>query len=138
MSFALAATTRVAIQPTFRIIASRCVTGIRPRSVSLLLTMPKRNRTEQAVAAVVVVEPAHEPASRPERTRSAKKKTAEEAWDYPSGNESPLTDLDDDSPRKPKGKAAGKRRKKKSDAPVVYNIPPVEQKTTSFRGTLSL
>lgn len=76
---------------------------------------------------------------RSKRTRSPRKK--EEAWDYPDADpdDSPLTDLDDDfdaSPSKKKkvGKAGTTKRKRKNQEPVVYDIPPVEPKETSFKG----
>jgi hypothetical protein len=45
--------------------------------------------------------------------------------------ESPLTDLDDEQPVSPSKK---RRRKAKVVEPVVYDIPPVESKTTTYQG----
>ncbi|KAH9903260.1 UV-endonuclease UvdE-domain-containing protein [Cubamyces lactineus] len=52
-----------------------------------------------------------------------------------TGFESPLTELDDEPPvaEAPKKK---RTRRKKNTEPVVYDIPPVETKTTSFKGRL--
>jgi UV DNA damage endonuclease len=47
------------------------------------------------------------------------------------GSESPLTELEDEQPPNPPKK---RRRKTKVVEPVVYNIPPVESKMTTFRG----
>lgn len=50
-----------------------------------------------------------------------------------SGSESPLTDLEseaDTEPPPPKKR----RRKGKVAEPVVYDIPPVETKTSTFKG----
>jgi hypothetical protein len=49
--------------------------------------------------------------------------------------ESPLTDLDDESeqPVSPPNKL---RRKTQVVEPVVYDIPPVESKTTTYRGVI--
>jgi hypothetical protein len=47
------------------------------------------------------------------------------------GEDSPLTDLDDDQPVSPPKK---RRRKAKVVEPVVYDILPVESKTTTYRG----
>ncbi|KAH9993331.1 UV-endonuclease UvdE-domain-containing protein [Russula compacta] len=47
--------------------------------------------------------------------------------------ESPLTELEDDQPALPPKK---RRRKTKAIEPVVYDIPPVESKTTTYRGRL--
>ncbi|KAL7284751.1 hypothetical protein ACG7TL_002058 [Trametes sanguinea] len=54
-----------------------------------------------------------------------------------AGFESPLTELDEDVPveeEAPKKKRAVRR--KKNTEPVVYDIPPVETKTTTFKGRL--
>ncbi|KAI9060043.1 UV-endonuclease UvdE [Trametes sanguinea] len=51
--------------------------------------------------------------------------------------ESPLTELDEDVPAEeeaPKKKRAARR--KKNTEPVIYDIPPVETKTTTFNGRL--
>lgn len=50
------------------------------------------------------------------------------------GAESPLTDLESEEITEPSPKKKQKRRAKVMD-PVVYDIPPVEIKTTSFKGT---
>jgi hypothetical protein len=47
------------------------------------------------------------------------------------GEESPLTDLDDDQPVSPPKK---RQRKAKVVEPVVYDILPVESKTTTYQG----
>ncbi len=47
------------------------------------------------------------------------------------GSESPLTELEDEQPPNPPKK---RRRKTKVVEPVVYDIPPVESKMTTFRG----
>lgn len=45
--------------------------------------------------------------------------------------ESPLTELEDDQPVLPPKK---RRRTTKAIEPLVYDIPPVESKTTTYRG----
>ncbi|CAL1710108.1 unnamed protein product [Somion occarium] len=54
------------------------------------------------------------------------------------GNESPLTELEEDELDKDLVKAPAKkrRRKTKDNEPVVYDIPPVEIKSTTFKGRL--
>jgi len=54
----------------------------------------------------------------------------EEAMD--PGSESPLTDLEFEGPAEPPPKR--KRRRAKVVEPVVYDIPPVETKASTFRG----
>lgn len=109
--------------------------SLQRRSISWLSPMAKRKRTEGEIAPTVAVEVETTAViiSRPKRKRAVKKK--EEAWDYPSaddGNESPLTDLEhEESPKRTKRKGS---RKKKTDEPVVYDIPPVKHKTTEFQG----
>lgn len=52
-----------------------------------------------------------------------------------TGNESPLTDLEDEEyPQEVESTPKKRRRRKKDLEPVVYDIPPVENKETSFRG----
>ncbi|OJT06819.1 UV-damage endonuclease [Trametes pubescens] len=53
-----------------------------------------------------------------------------------AGFESPLTDLDDDGPAEAKLPKKRQTRKRKVKEPVVYDIPPVETKTTTFKGRL--
>ncbi|EIW53258.1 UV-endonuclease UvdE [Trametes versicolor FP-101664 SS1] len=53
-----------------------------------------------------------------------------------AGFESPLTDLDDDGPADVKTPKKKPKRKQKVKEPVVYDIPPVETKTTTFKGRL--
>ena len=48
------------------------------------------------------------------------------------GSESPLTDLESEGPAEPPPKR--KRRRAKVVQPVVYDIPPVETKASTFRG----
>ena len=50
-----------------------------------------------------------------------------------SGFESPLTELEDEQPLSP-SPPKKRRRKTKVVEPVVYDIPPVESKMTTFRG----
>lgn len=111
------------------------------------LAMPKRKRTQQEVemAHAPVPIPVPTPGStptRPKRTRSPKKKVAEESWDaYGDPQEaegSPLTDLDVESSPKKAKKGGGKRKAKE---PVVYTekeIPPVERKFIDFKGAFYL
>ena len=49
------------------------------------------------------------------------------------GSESPLTELEDEQPSSP-SPPKKRRRKTKVVEPVVYDIPPVESKMTTFRG----
>lgn len=49
------------------------------------------------------------------------------------GSESPLTELEDEQPASP-SPPKKRRRKTKVVEPVVYDIPPVESKMTTFRG----
>jgi UV DNA damage endonuclease len=49
------------------------------------------------------------------------------------GTESPLTDLEPEETAEPAPKKKRKRMVKVIE-PVVYNIPPVETKTTTFKG----
>lgn len=51
-----------------------------------------------------------------------------------AGFESPLTDLDDDGPAEVKTAKKKQTRKQKVKEPVVYDIPPVETKPTTFNG----
>ena len=51
----------------------------------------------------------------------------------------PLSEVDDDEPTakgSPKAKKPRRRRAKASDEPVVYDIPPVETKETTYKGRL--
>src|SRR6266581_6279418 len=48
-------------------------------------------------------------------------------------SESPLTELEDEPPPSP-SPPKKRRRKAKVVEPVVYDIPPVESKMTTFRG----
>lgn len=51
------------------------------------------------------------------------------------GYESPLTELDDDEASlEPKAPSKKRRRRKKDVEPIVYDIPPVETKETTFKG----
>ena len=50
------------------------------------------------------------------------------------GTESPLTELESEGSVEPPPKKKRGRRAKVTE-PVVYHIPPVETKTTSFKGT---
>ncbi|KAH9925003.1 UV-endonuclease UvdE [Epithele typhae] len=51
--------------------------------------------------------------------------------------EGPLSELDEDPGDKaPPKKKRQRRRRRKNDEPVVYDIPPVETKTTTFKGRL--
>ncbi|KAJ3552911.1 hypothetical protein NM688_g3903 [Phlebia brevispora] len=114
--------------------------------------MPKRKRTvsnpiapstvvaetsSTAVASAVVQE------TPPARRRSSRAKKVKKAivdeeipWDYPNREDSPLTELEDDEfQEKSHKKSPGKRkRRKKVEEPVVYDIPPVERKYTNFKG----
>ncbi|KAI0078030.1 UV-endonuclease UvdE [Panus rudis PR-1116 ss-1] len=117
------------------------------RSVSILMP-PKRKRTavvdgmaEVAASVVVTDSTAQEEPATPRKSGRAKKKVSyteapiavDDAVD--PGNESPLTDLDVESVEEPKSPTK-KRRKRKPSEPVVYDIPPVEAKTTTFKGRL--
>ena len=53
------------------------------------------------------------------------------------GDESPLTELEDEEDELEKSSKKRKRRKKNSE-PEVYVIPPVETKTTNFKGAFPL
>jgi len=50
------------------------------------------------------------------------------------GSESPLTDLESEGEADTKPPPPKKRRKVKVAVPVVYDIPPVETKTSTFKG----
>ena len=50
------------------------------------------------------------------------------------GTESPLTELESEGSAEPPPKKKRGRRVKVTE-PVVYHIPPVETKTTTFKGT---
>jgi len=50
------------------------------------------------------------------------------------GSESPLTDLESEGATEPPPRKK-RRRKVKVAEPVVYDIPPVETKTSTFKGT---
>ncbi|KAK7682809.1 hypothetical protein QCA50_014193 [Cerrena zonata] len=75
--------------------------------------------------------------STPRRRTSTREKKPVSYADQQASNdtraESPLTDLEgtDDVPKIP-----AKRRRKKDVEPVVYDIPPVESKETTFKGRL--
>ncbi|KAI0357706.1 UV-endonuclease UvdE [Trametes cingulata] len=53
-----------------------------------------------------------------------------------SGFESPLTELDEEAPAEEASPKKKRARRKKNAEPVVYDIPPVETKETTFRGRL--
>ncbi|KAI0658056.1 UV-endonuclease UvdE-domain-containing protein [Cubamyces menziesii] len=53
-----------------------------------------------------------------------------------AGFESPLTELDDDPPVEEEAPKKKRTRRKKNPEPVVYDIPPVETKTSTFKGRL--
>jgi UV DNA damage endonuclease len=129
-------------------------------SHTLSFVMPKRKRT--AVGSVDISQndsQAVEPTTTQRvRTKSPKKKVKkavddDDAWDPygdtttsiplikpgPDREDSPLTDLDTEfEPKKGKKGASGKRRRKKNDEPVVYDIPPVERKTIDYKGACAL
>jgi hypothetical protein len=65
------------------------------------------------------------------RIQDRKKLVKPELVPDEDGEESPLTDLDDDQPVSPPKK---RQRKAKVVEPVVYDILPVESKTTTYRG----
>jgi len=50
------------------------------------------------------------------------------------GSESPLTDLESEGAAEPPPRKKRRRRAKVVE-PVVYDIPPVETKTNTFKGT---
>ncbi len=53
-------------------------------------------------------------------------------------SESPLTELEsEDQQQQPQSSPRKSRRKTKAVEPVVYDIPPVESKTTTYRGLVS-
>ena len=54
-----------------------------------------------------------------------------------AGFESPLTELDDDPPVEEEAPKKKRTRRKKNAEPVVYDIPPVETKTSTFKGAHS-
>jgi hypothetical protein len=68
------------------------------------------------------------------RTKSANFQQEEREEDL--GSESPLTELEDEQPPSP-SPPKKRRRKTKVVEPVVYDIPPVESKMTTFRGIVS-
>ncbi|KAH9848153.1 UV-endonuclease UvdE-domain-containing protein [Lenzites betulinus] len=121
------------------------------------LAMVKRKRAARAATTPEPVMTGPALVSSPDEARSlirrmsARKKrkvdytegllAGEEEYELPQGSktdtgfESPLTDLEEDpvveeeAPKK-------RTRKKKLTEPVVYDIPPVETKTTTFKGRL--
>ncbi|CDO70055.1 hypothetical protein BN946_scf184601.g8 [Trametes cinnabarina] len=119
---------------------------------------PKRKRTaaarpttpEPLVAGPAIVSSPEEARALIRRVSSRKKRKViyteedvvgfdEEADDLKAdtGFESPLTELDEDVPAEddpPKKKRAARR--KKNAEPIVYDIPPVETKVTTFKGRL--
>lgn len=66
------------------------------------------------------------------RTRTVVNEEHEGPMDL--GAENPLTDLESEEAAEPPSKKK-RRRKVKLVEPVLYDIPPVELKTTSFKGT---
>ncbi|KAI0329824.1 UV-endonuclease UvdE [Cubamyces sp. BRFM 1775] len=52
------------------------------------------------------------------------------------GFESPLTELDDDPPVEEETPKKKRTRRKKNAEPVIYDIPPVETKPSTFKGRL--
>lgn len=71
------------------------------------------------------------------RIKAAQTKSAniQQERDEDLGSESPLTELEDEQPPSP-SPPKKRRRKTKVVEPVVYDIPPVESKMTTFRGTV--
>ncbi|KAH9077821.1 UV-endonuclease UvdE [Lactarius deliciosus] len=51
-------------------------------------------------------------------------------------SESPLTELESEDQQQPQSPPRKRRRKTKVVEPVVYDIPPVESRTTTYRGRL--
>ncbi|RPD75940.1 UV-endonuclease UvdE [Lentinus tigrinus ALCF2SS1-7] len=119
---------------------------------STRLTMaPKRKRTAAAIVeedeitatGSALVSTPQEAQALMRRTSTRRKKQVvytEEAQDVveekPEADDAfdgPLTDLDDEPAEKSPKK---KRRRTKAQEPVVYDIPPVETKTTNFKGRL--
>lgn len=51
------------------------------------------------------------------------------------GNESPLTDIEDEEVSQEEVKSPPKKRRRKKDPePIFYDIPPVVTKETTFKG----
>lgn len=119
-----------------------------------VLMAPKRKRATKAVATsetvaaeatIIESEVANDTTASqeiitPRRRKSARAKKSVSYADQQDSEEkdvreeSPLTDLEaqdeDDAPKSP----VKKRRRKKDLEPVVYDIPPVENKETTFKG----
>ena len=71
------------------------------------------------------------------RIKAARTKSAsiQQEREEDLGSESPLTELEDEQPPSP-SPPKKRRRKTKVVEPVVYDIPPVESKMTTFRGAV--
>lgn len=113
---------------TFRLCSRRLTSLVSPRAYSAasVALMPKRKRN---IAVESVMQAVVETETTPQRASRKKSKT--ESWDpYASIDaSSPLT-----SPSPPPTKA---KRRKRTNEPVVYDIPPVTNpKTTTFKGRL--
>lgn len=52
-------------------------------------------------------------------------------------SESPLTELESEDQQQPRSTPRKRRRKTDVVEPVIYDIPPVESKTTTYRGLVS-
>ena len=91
------------------------------------------------VARVTTVEVAPRRSGRVRTLVNYANNVAAEKYDEPMdpAAESPLTDLESDGSTQPLQKKK-RRRKVKVTEPVVYDIPPVEKRTTSFKGTNKL
>ncbi|THH32849.1 hypothetical protein EUX98_g1369 [Antrodiella citrinella] len=74
--------------------------------------------------------------SSPVKTPKKRGRRKKESKDDVEGNESPMTDLDDDSYAASAQTPKKRQRRKKEVEPTVYDIPPVEKKTTTFKGRL--
>lgn len=106
------------------------------------IAMTKRKHAEPVIETEPISPAGPATPTRPKRTKSPRKKATEEAWDpYASTGanrgSSPLTDLEAEDELSPSKRKGGKR-KKKTDEPIVYDIPPVERKVTKFKGTQPL
>lgn len=139
--------------PLPRLTSFSTLIALHPTQTTSSFMPPKRKRvTKEVIAseltiaetAAVASEPVSDPVTlplpTPRRRASTRAKKSVSYADQQAVNEdatraeSPLTDLDakdtDDVSKSP----AKKRRRKKDTEPVVYDIPPVEIKETTFKG----
>lgn len=98
--------------------------------------MPKRKSVVQDVVVEQVVTATETPSRKSTRKKPTKAKVAveEPTWDPYGNSSSPLTSPE---PSPSPAKTTPRKRRKKANEPVVYDIPPIASpKTTTFKGRL--